>query len=136
MVTGAVDRSVANPREINDVLTSEYLNELTLAYPGVTWSLGGAEETNRQTLGSLQRNTAISFLAIFAILATVFRSYTQPVIIMFIIPFGIVGAFLGHMVMGLPVTFLSIFGITTLGGVLVNDGIVPSEIEYENRLLT
>ena len=82
---------------------------------------------HEEVLASLGRNTIMALLGIFVILCTIFRSYIQPIIIMVIIPFGVVGAVFGHMIMGLPLSFLSIFGVGALGGVLVNDSIVLIE---------
>ena len=126
-VTASVDRAAAVPSEINSDLIDHYMAGLVAKYPGVTWSLFGAEEQNREVMASLGRNTIIALLGVFIILCTIFRSYLQPVIIMLIIPYGFVGAVVGHMIMGLPLSFLSMFGIVALAGVLVNDSIVLIE---------
>ena len=126
-VTAVVDRAEANSEELNRELSENFMDQITLAYPGVTWSLSGTAEDNQALLQSLQRNAIISLMFIFIILATIFRSYIQPIIIMIIIPYGLVGAVLGHMLLGMPLSFLSIGGIVALAGVLVNDSIVLVE---------
>ena len=126
-VTAVVDRTVANAEEVNADLLDNFMATIEPAFPGVTWALSGNAQNNQELLETLGRNTLISMMMIFIILATIFRSYIQPVIIMLIIPFGLVGAVLGHMLLGLPISFLSIFGIVALGGVLVNDSIVLVE---------
>ena len=110
-----------------------FMPTLSQDHPGVDWSLSGAEEENRIFMAALARNSIIAILVIFIILATVFRSYIQPLIIMFIIPYGLVGAAFGHLLLGIPLSFLSFLGITALAGVLVNDSIVL--IERINRNL-
>ena len=70
-------------------------------------------------------------MAIFLLLATQFRSYVQPVIIMMAIPFGLIGAIVGHLVMGQAFTIISIFGIVALSGIVVNDSLIL--IDFTNR---
>ena len=126
-VTATADINKANPSEIVADLGDHYLDNLCAQYGNLTWSVEGVEDSNRETMAGIQRGFAIAALGIFVILATTFRSYLQPVVIMFIIPFGIVGAVLGHFFMGIPLTFLSLFGIIALSGVVVNDSIVFME---------
>lgn len=134
-VSAAVDRKVASPAEINTDLTDNFLDAMVAKHPGVEWSLSGNEQSNRETMVALQRNSMIAIMGIFVILATIFRSYAQTLIIMLVIPYGIVGAILGHMLLGLPLSFLSIGGITALAGVLVNDSIVLIERANTNLAL-
>jgi len=126
-VTAAVDFNRANPSEVVTDLSANFLDGLCAQYGDMSWTVEGVEESNRETLAGIQRGFAIAALGIFIILATTFRSYLQPVIIMFIIPFGIVGALFGHFAMGIPLTFLSLFGIIALAGIVVNDSIVLFE---------
>jgi multidrug efflux pump subunit AcrB len=126
-VTAVVDRAIVNAEELNTELQQNFMDTVSATYPGITWSLSGTAQDNKELMSSLKRNTAISMMLIFIILATIFRSYIQPVIIMLIIPYGLVGAILGHLVLGMPLSFLSFAGIVALGGVLVNDSIVLVE---------
>jgi multidrug efflux pump subunit AcrB len=75
-------------------------------------------------MGGLKKGFAMALLAIFALMAIPFRSYIQPLIVMSVIPFGVVGAVWGHLIMGLDLTILSMFGVVALAGVVVNDSIV------------
>ena len=86
-----------------------------------------------ESTGSLMRGLLIALFAIFALLAIPFRSYYQPVIVMIAIPFGIVGAVLGHILMGYSLSLQSLMGVVALSGVVVNDSLVL--IDYANRLV-
>lgn len=126
-VTAVVDRSVANSEELNALLQDSFMDTVPEAYPGVSWSVSGTAQDNEELISSLRLNTGIALMVIFIILATIFRSYIQPIIIMIIIPYGLVGAVLGHLALGMPLSFLSFAGIVALAGVLVNDSIVLVE---------
>lgn len=126
-VSAAADRERANPTEINREIIDHYLPGLLARHPGVTWSLSLIDEDNQRMLRELRTYTILSLLAIFVILCTTFHSYIQPVLIMFIIPFGFSGAVLGHMLLGIPVSFLSLAGVIALSGIIVNDSIVLIE---------
>ncbi|NUM52086.1 MAG: efflux RND transporter permease subunit [Candidatus Hydrogenedentes bacterium] len=132
-VYASADFNKANPSEIVTDLGANYLDSLCAQYGNLTWTVEGVEESNRETLAGIQRGFAIAALGIFVILATIFRSYVQPVVIMLIIPFAMVGAVLGHLAMGIPLTFLSLFGLIALAGIVVNDSIVL--IECVNELI-
>jgi multidrug efflux pump subunit AcrB len=123
-VTADVDTGTANPGEILTALQAEVLPGLIQKHPGVLYSFEGQSAEQRDTLGGLQRGFAVALLVIYALLAVPLRSYFQPLLIMTAIPFGIVGAVLGHVVMGLSLTVLSMFGIVALAGVVVNDSLI------------
>jgi len=126
-VTANVDRATVNAAELNKDIEETFMPGLLAEHPGVSSSIAGSEQQNRVMLQELKRNSLISMLIIFTILATIFRSYLQPAIIMVIIPFGLMGAIIAHIIIGLPISFLSFFGIMALLGVLVNDSIVLIE---------
>jgi multidrug efflux pump subunit AcrB len=126
-VTAVVDRAATNAAEVNKDIEETFMPGLLADHPGVSSSIAGSEQQNRVMIQELQRNSLISMLIIFTILATIFRSYLQPAIIMVIIPFGLMGAIYAHILIGLPISFLSFFGIMALLGVLVNDSIVLIE---------
>ena len=132
-VYASADFNKANPSEIVAELSRNYLDSLCARYGNLSWSVQGVEESNQETLAGIQRGFAIAALGIFVILATTFRSYLQPVVIMLIIPFAMVGAILGHLALGIPLTFLSLFGLIALAGIVVNDSIVL--IECVNELI-
>jgi multidrug efflux pump subunit AcrB len=126
-VTAIVDRATTNAAEVNKEIEETFMPGLLADHPGVSSTIAGSEQQNRVMVQELQRNSLISMLIIFTILATIFRSYLQPAIIMVIIPFGLMGAIFAHIIIGLPISFLSFFGIMALLGVLVNDSIVLIE---------
>jgi len=107
------------------------LPDLVAKYPGLQFSFEGHQADIRESLGSLQVTFVLALLAIYAMLAIPFRSYAQPLIVMASIPFGIVGAFLGHWIMGYDLSLMSMFGIVALSGVVVNDSLVM--IDFANR---
>jgi multidrug efflux pump subunit AcrB len=116
-----------NAAEIRSELELHYFPQLTDEFKGVVMSLQGDQKDNQEALGSLAVGFPIALLGIFVVIATVFRSYVQPLIIMITVPFGIIGAVYGHLLLGFPVTMLSMFGIVALSGVVVNDAIVLIE---------
>jgi multidrug efflux pump subunit AcrB len=131
-VTADVDEDVANANEINADLRNAALPALAAEFPGLTFDFEGEQREQQESLGSLRVNFLVAQLAIFALLAIPFRSYSQPLIIMSAIPFGLVGAVFGHVVMGLNLTMLSMFGMVALTGVVVNDSLIL--IDLINRM--
>jgi len=126
-VTAEIDHRRANAQEVLTDLKERYLASLVDAHPGLSWAFMGPQEDTRESLTTLRRGFIIALLGIFVIIATTFRSYIQPFIIMVSIPFGIIGAVLGHIVMGMPLTIMSMFGGVALAGVVVNDAIILIE---------
>jgi len=115
-------------------LAQNVLPELIRHYPGLTYSFEGHQADIRESMGSLRTTFLLALLAIYAMLAIPFRSYLQPLIVMLSIPYGIVGAFLGHLIMGFDLCIPSMFGIVALSGVVVNDALVMiSFANYHNR---
>ena len=131
-VSSDVDEAVANANEINADLRSDVLPVLAAEYPGLTFDFEGEQREQQDAMSSMARNFLVAQIAIFAILAIPFKSYSQPLIIMSAIPFGLVGAVLGHLIMGLNLTLLSIMGMIALTGVVVNDSLIL--IDLMNRL--
>jgi len=123
-ITADVDDSVANANDINKVLMAKIENEIMPNYPGLNFSYGGMPEQQRKSMKSLQRGFIIALFLIYLLLAVPFKSYFQPFIIMSAIPFGIIGAIWGHLIMGIPLTMIGILGIVALAGVVVNDSLV------------
>jgi multidrug efflux pump subunit AcrB len=131
-VTAEVDESQANANELLADITKNVLPPLLADYPGVSYSLEGEQRDQSEALSSLRTGFMLALLIIYALLAIPFRSYIQPVLVMGVIPFGIVGAIWGHIIMGIPLTILSFFGIVALTGVVVNDSLVM--VDFINRL--
>jgi len=101
-----------------------YLDELVVQYPGVSHSLEGEAKEQRESFGSLGWALIFVFFIIYALLAIPFKSYLQPIIVMSIIPFGMIGAVVGHWIMGMELTIMSLLGMLALIGVVVNDSLV------------
>jgi len=131
-VTASVDSKRANSQEILAELKSGPLKELTRDYPGLSFNLEGEQKEQSESLDSMKRGFLLALFAIFALLAIPLRSYSQPLLIMAAIPFGIVGALLGHLIMGYNLSILSMFGIVALAGVVVNDSLLL--IDYANSV--
>ena len=123
-VTADVDLNVVTGSEANDILAETVLPELTAANPDLTYTFGGEQQQQFDSLDSLYRGFAIAMLLIFALLAIPLRSYTKPFIVMAAIPFGIVGVILGHLILGVTFTTTAILGILGVSGVVVNDSLV------------
>ena len=131
VTVGADVRPRSKAGEISQSLKSETLPALQNKYPGLTFSFEGRQADRRESMQSLMRGLLVALVVIFAMLAVPLNSYIQPVIIMVAIPFGIVGAVLGHLIMGYSLSVLSMFGVLALSGVVVNDSLVL--IDFANR---
>ncbi len=131
-VSGSVNTKLTNTNEIFETLSNGFLKTLQQDYPDLVILLQGDKKRSRESFSSLKKGFPIALLGIFTIVATMFRSYLQPFIIMFTIPFGIIGAVLGHLVMGYNLSIMSVFGMVALTGVVVNDAIVLIERINEN----
>ena len=123
-VTADVDETVISGGEANDILANTVLAELAATFPQLAYSFGGEAQEQLEIEGALYRGFGIAMLCIFVLLAIPLRSYTKPAIIMAIIPFGLVGVVLGHLILGLAVSAISIMGFFGLAGVVVNDSLV------------
>ena len=131
-VTATVDGHVANAEEIVAEIKTTVLPKLMADYPGLSYDLEGEDKNRRESMESIFTGFKLVLIVIFALLAVPFRSYSQPLLIMSAIPFGIVGAILGHFIMGYDLSILSMFGIVALTGVVVNDSLLL--IDYTNRI--
>ena len=123
-VTADIDEKVANARETVAALQADFMPKLLAEHPGISVNWEGQQEQTQESVQSLFVATAIALVVMFALLTFEFNSYLQPLIILMIIPFGVIGAILGHLVQGLPLTLFSFFGLVALTGVVVNDSIV------------
>jgi len=123
-VISDINEDVANAREIVEDLKKKYLGELVNRYPGVTYDLEGQAKRTEESIDSLKLGFSLAAMVIFLLLASQFRSYVQPIIIMTAIPFGLIGAIIGHYFMYLDITMISIFGIVALSGIVVNDSLI------------
>jgi multidrug efflux pump subunit AcrB len=115
-------------------LKAEMLPTLRDKYQGLTYSFEGRQADRRESMQALLGGLVVALVVIFAMLAVPFNSYIQPLIIMVAIPFGIVGAVLGHLVMGYSLSVMSMFGVVALSGVVVNDSLVLVDFANRRRL--
>ena len=114
-----------------EVLQTDILPPILQKYPGLSYSFEGRQADRRESVGGLMTGLLIAQLMIYVLLAVPFKSYGQPLIIMVSIPFGIVGAVIGHLLLGYSLTLISLFGVVALTGVVVNDSLVF--IDFANR---
>ena len=130
-VISNLDESTANASRIVADLEANFLPNLLNRFPEISFNLEGQERRTQESIESLQQGFLLAMMAIFLLLASQFRSYNQPIIIMLAIPFGLIGAITGHLIMGLPLTMISLFGIVALSGIVVNDSLIL--IDFINR---
>ncbi|MFT4924226.1 MAG: multidrug efflux pump subunit AcrB [Phenylobacterium sp.] len=130
-VWASVDDTQAEPMEITKEIRDNYLPELLRKYTRVSSEVAGQIKEEMDSRVSQLINFLISLLVIYALLAIPLRSYSQPLIIMSVIPFGIIGAVFGHMILGMDMSALSLFGIIAASGVVVNDSLVM--VDYVNK---
>ncbi|MFP6607818.1 MAG: efflux RND transporter permease subunit [Myxococcota bacterium] len=123
-VTADVDLVQGNANEILADLQRGFLRQLVLDHPGVRYTLEGEQKEQAEAASSLVRNYLMALVLIYALLAVPLRSYSEPLLIMSVIPFGAVGAILGHLMMGMNLSMMSVFGIVALSGVVVNSSLV------------
>ncbi len=123
------------PREqvpaVMGVLREEAFADLRAKYPTLDFDFRGRQADTQDSMSSLQLYGFFSMLLIYVLLAIPFRSYSQPLLIMVVIPFGAVGAVIGHLLLGYSMSIMSIMGIVALAGVVVNDSLIL--IDYANR---
>ncbi|NJY63411.1 efflux RND transporter permease subunit [Salinimicrobium sp. CDJ15-81-2] len=112
-------------------INSQVLPQLQADFPGLTWSFEGSQADMRESTDTLWSGFTIAMLLIYALLALAFGSYTQPLIVLSAIPFGIVGAVIGHILLGYDLSLVSLMGVIALSGVVVNDSLIM--IDYANK---
>ena len=122
-VTADVDTSVANPTELVAALAARDMPAIAAAH-GVEYRFAGKAEEQGETLADMRLGALIGLCAVYVILAWVFASYARPFVVLAIIPFGLVGAVVGHLVLGFDLTILSLIGLLGLSGIAINDSII------------
>ncbi|MFT5720275.1 MAG: multidrug efflux pump subunit AcrB [Motiliproteus sp.] len=130
-ITADANKEVADLGAIKRDLET-YLAELVIDYPGVIYSFEGEAKEQRDSFQGLVWGGVFVLFVIFALLAIPFGSYAQPLIVMSVIPYGVVGAIMGHWVMGMSLTIMSAMGMLALSGVVVNDSLVL--VDFVNRM--
>ena len=130
-VESNADLNVAEPLRIIAQVTEEFLPGLLSRYPGVTYELSGSSREERVSLELMGYAYLAALFGIYALMAIPLRSYVQPLIVMTAIPFGIIGAVVGHMLLGLTLNAISLIGVIALSGVVVNDSLIM--VHFVNR---
>jgi multidrug efflux pump subunit AcrB len=123
-VTADVADEDTNSNEINAQILRRELPQLLADFPGLAYDLGGVQQRQSETMSALGLGFLLALITIYSILAVLFRSYSQPLLVMSGIPFGMVGAVWGHVIMGFNLSLMSMLGLVALSGVVVNDSLI------------
>lgn len=130
-ITARIDKDIAEPGRITSELRDVHLPEILAQHPGVSFRVSGQTRDQQEVQRDLLAGTALALFLIYALIAIPLRSYVQPLLIMSVIPFGMIGAVIGHLLLGIPISLLSLFGIIALAGVVVNDSLIL--VDFVNR---
>ncbi|WP_017732184.1 efflux RND transporter permease subunit [Nafulsella turpanensis] len=132
VVTVGMDVEPANTvTQVLESLQQKVLPQLRADFPGITWTFEGSQAEMRESTQALWGGFALAMFVIYALLAIAFNNYLQPLIVMTAIPFGIVGAVIGHILLGYDLSLVSLMGVIALSGVVVNDSLIM--IDYANK---
>jgi multidrug efflux pump subunit AcrB len=132
-VTADIEKGKTNMTVLQADL-NQYVQALVDQYPGVSYKLEGEAREQRESFSSLSIGLLMVFFAIYGLLAIPFKSYIQPLIVMSVIPFSMIGAVMGHWLMGMELTIMSVLGMLALVGVVVNDSLVLVDFINKKRL--
>jgi len=131
-INADVNEDISNSEQVLASLSKSFPKYLA-AHPGLKMEFAGQKLETKKSFSSLKTDFLAALLMIYAILAGLFKSYIEPIIVMIVIPFGLIGAVVGHYVMGYPLTFLSMIGLVALTGIVVNDSMIL--VAFINRLV-
>ncbi|MDP4644257.1 MAG: efflux RND transporter permease subunit [Opitutales bacterium] len=123
-VKAEIDKTITTGDEVLALLAEEYFPTFLAEHPNISINLFGEAEQRGKSMSSLKSGFMLSIILIYILIAVPLKSYIKPLFIMSVIPFGIIGALLGHYLIGISVSILSIFGILALSGIVVNDSLV------------
>jgi multidrug efflux pump subunit AcrB len=123
-VTAEADPDVADPYKIVTDIRENFVPGLLEEYPGLSFLVKGEQDSASEFLFELVRLTLMAFLCTFGLIAIAFRSYIQPAIVMSAVPFGLLGAIIGHLVFGVTMSMFSFMGVVAAAGVVINDNLV------------
>lgn len=129
-----VSMDVEPKRAVGQVITAiteQELPALRADYPGLTWTFEGSNAEMRESTAELWGGFGFAMIVIYMLLAVAFGSYTQPLVVLVAIPFGIIGAVTGHMLLGYDLSLISLMGVVALSGVVVNDSLIM--VDHANR---
>ncbi|MEM6586309.1 MAG: efflux RND transporter permease subunit, partial [Pseudomonadota bacterium] len=131
-ISADVDDSAVTSTEATRFIEEEVLPPIIADYPSLQYKFGGEQEEQRESFAGLGGAFGVALIVIYALLAIPFRSYTQPLVIMSAIPFGMVGGLFAHLLLGLELGILSVFGFVSLAGVIINGSLVMIDFFNEN----
>ncbi len=130
-VTARVDAGVADAGQVMSRIKAEFMPELRARYPGLDTDVSGSAQEEELGFRQMLTGFGIALFGIYTLMAIPLRSYLQPLIIMGVIPFGVVGAVFGHLLLDLSLSSVSIMGIIALSGVVVNDSLIM--VDFVNK---
>ncbi|MEM9183999.1 MAG: efflux RND transporter permease subunit, partial [Pseudomonadota bacterium] len=130
-VTADVDPVVAQPRSVIEDIGRTIIPDILARYPGLEYKLSGSSLEEQEAQRDISVAGIAALFLIYALIAIPLRSYSQPLVIMSVIPFGFVGAVIGHLIMGEAISLFSMFGLIALAGVVVNDSLIM--IDFVNK---
>jgi multidrug efflux pump subunit AcrB len=133
-VTAEADKTIVQPAKVVEEIEQKVMPELMQKYPGLSYGISGMADEERKLGVSLLVGFALAIFGIYALLAIPTRSYLQPLIIMGVIPFGVIGAVVGHWLTGYAFSMMSMIGVIALSGVVVNDSLLL--VDYVNKAMT
>ncbi|WP_133180014.1 efflux RND transporter permease subunit [Shewanella decolorationis] len=130
-ITANANKNIVEPSKVVNEIQETYLPQLQSKYPSIQTTLDGSSLDEQNAMVGLMQGFFFALFTIYALMAVPLKSYSQPLIIMSVIPFGIIGAIFGHLIQGLSISVLSLCGIVALAGVVVNDSLIL--VDFVNR---
>jgi len=130
-VSADIDPLIVEPGKMVKEISEEYIPDLLSRYPGVVYGLEGASKEEQDFYRNLTVASIAALFLIYALIAIPLHSYSQPLVIMSVIPFGLIGAVIGHIIMGKAISMFSLFGLVALAGVVVNDSLIM--VDFINK---
>lgn len=130
-ISANANKNLVEPSKVTTEIQEEYLPQLQAKYPNIQTALDGSSLDEQSAMVGLMQGFFFALFTIYALMAVPLKSYSQPLIIMSVIPFGIIGAIFGHLIQGLSLSVLSLCGIVALAGVVVNDSLIL--VDFVNR---
>ena len=132
-VQARVDDSLNTDANIMAELRKGALKQMAIDFPDVKWGLSGLQRNKRDIISYMGKSFSVALLVMYMLMASLFRSYVQPLMVMFAIPFGLIGALTGHLLLGMEVSIWSMVGMIAVSGVVVNDTLVLVDFINRNR---
>lgn len=132
-LTAEANKRTVEPDRIMKDIETNLIPELQKKYPGLTYGISGAADEEAKLAVSMIVGFGLALFGVYALLAIPTKSYLQPLIIMGVIPFGMIGAIFGHWVMGHPLSMMSLMGVIALSGVVVNDSLIM--VDFVNKAI-